>query len=604
MKQIDKGNGVAIISAPFYRHNGAVCYLNALLTYLGCSTDCWDLEYTLEKEDPASIDLLKSIFSTYESGSSGIDFIRRPLFILKSLFPGAWKSADPDFDDNEEKLLKRVTPFIKKMTRKILERRKQTLIFTTLNGNLWFSLLMIHTLRQMGFRGKIVIGGEGISHPRSARLARELSIIDYVVESKYFQAFSDLLNFLGLENLQPDDILAMIEKNKLHPLLEGFPEPGLDFRSYWSVPITAKQFIPLFGTFGCRYNCNFCFDSTASFYRQRSPGSVVQEIKGQMRRYGFRIFGFCDSNLNSDPEWLKELCRTLLAEKIDAWFTFAHLRADKIDEETIDLIQRCGFRNVNLGVESFNHAMCRQMNKGYRQEKDVSTVIDQLALAKIPMSINIFSSYPGHTEDHFRETMAKTAEVAARLTKKDLLDYVVFSVHPTRFDPHSRLYNDMLRYRVRKIPFHLPDPLKHLQEAVEGVMESHIDSDPVLDEQRLGKMRKLVEHIKPKTFFTLTPEMGVLTPASRLKFKPDLQFQYTREAEGYLEIKNNRGDVLRVSETGQLIFSLLMKNNSIKEIVDTLWGETKGRNIFYTEVQKFALGLISEGIAVLMEETT
>lgn len=604
MKQIGKGNEVTFIVAPFYRHNGAVCYLNALLTYLGCSPDCWDLEYTLEKEDPGSVNLLKNTFSTYESGTSGIDFIRRPLFLLKSLFPGAWKSSGPAFDDDEEKLLKRVTPFIKKMARKILERGKQTLIFTTLNSNLWFSLLMIHTLRQMGFGGKIVMGGEGISHPRSAQLARELNIIDYVVESKYFQAFSDLLNFLGLENLQPDDILAMIEKDKLHPLLEGFPEPGLDFRSYWSVPITAKQFIPLFGTFGCRYSCNFCFDSTSSFYWQRSPGSVVQEIKGQMQRYGLRIFGFCDSNLNSDPEWLKELCRTLLAEKIDAWFTFAHLRADKIDEETIDLIRRCGFRNVNLGVESFNHAMCRQMNKGYRQGIDVSTVIDQLALAKIPMSINIFSNYPGHTGDHFREAMAKTAGIVERLTKKDLLDYVAISVHPTRLDPHARLYNDILRHRVRKIPFRLPAPLEHLREAVEGVMESYMDSDPVLDEQRLGKMRKLVEHIKPKTFLTLTPEMGLLTPGSRLKFKPDLQFRYTREKDGYRLIKNNRGDVLRVSETGASIFNLLMKSHSIKEIVDTLWGDNRGRKIFNTEVQKFALGLISEGIAVLMEEKT
>ena len=604
MRKISRDEKISIIVAPLYYHSGAACYLNALLTYLGLAPVCWDLEYTLQKEAPAVVNLLKETFNTYDSGPTGIDFIRRPLYLLNSLFPGAWESPAFPYRDHEKDLLAQAAPFINKMARKILERRNQTLLFTTLNGNLWFSLLMIQTLRQMGFCGKIIVGGEGISHPRVARLVRELNLIDCVIESRYFQAFADLLDFLGLEKLQPADILALIEQNILHPRLEGFPEPGLDFRGYWSVPNTAKHFIPLYGSFGCRYNCNFCFDSTDLFFRQRSPGSTAREIKRQTQRHGFHLFGFCDSNLNSDPEWLKEFCRILLAENIEAWFTFAHLRADKIDEETIALLQKCRFRNVNLGLESFNDDMCRAMNKGYKSGEDVSTVIDRLAQARIPLSINIFSNYPGHSEGQFQAALKETAGIVARLAKKELLDYVAFSVHPTRLDPHARIYRDSLSRKVRKTPFQLPPSLEYLRAAVTGVMESYPDIDPEQDKIRLTKMRGLVEHIDAKTLMQLTPEMGVLTPGSRVNFKPGVEFQFipVDDGTGFLDIKSNREDVIRVSETGALIFNLLRQNRSLREITDTLWNRDKGKEAFGREVEKFALGLISEGIAVPLEE--
>ena len=146
---METGN-IALVTAPVYHHNMAACYMNGLLTCAGHAPRCYDLEYVLAREDPACIDLLRKVFGTYDlAGFGTVDYVRKPLFLLRSLFPEAWdqeakhdSSGVAGLHTDEADLLSRVRPVIARMARCLHNADHSVLLFPVLNASLWFTLLL------------------------------------------------------------------------------------------------------------------------------------------------------------------------------------------------------------------------------------------------------------------------------------------------------------------------------------------------------------------------------------------------------------------------------------------------------------------------------
>jgi len=461
--------------------------------------------------------------------------------------------------------------------------------------------MISHTLRSAGYVGDILFGGEGVSHPKVACFLEKFQLIDFISKSDNFESYSNLTGYLNRERFSASEIQRMIEDNDLVPILDGFPEPGRSFRSYWSVSMPSKQLIPISGSFGCRYSCNFCFDSKSAFYIRKSVQSVIEEIKFQAERYQFRLFGFCDPNLNSEPEWFKDLCRALIEQKV--WVTFAHLRVDCIDDETLRLLPVSGFHNVNIGLESLSHGSCLQMDKGYDKKKDVAETIIRIAEAGIPMSINIFSSYPGMEAHHFEDAFEKTSQLIHTLSRKNLLHRIIISVHPTRIDPHARLYRKIIHSRIRKKTFNLPHSLEHFEKSLSDILEYYLDAKPDQEKDRLNKMSSLIKGLTRKPFLKLIPEMGLLTPDTRLKIKPDIEFSYDRSESHEWKVSINTEHLFNVSSFGKQILDLFLKNYSILAINEYIRSKNDIREDLTFYIQKFALELISRDLAFLAEDS-
>ena len=592
---------LALIVTPVYGHTLAAYYLHALFAHLGHKVECFDLEYAFVKQDPDGYRLLSKFLGTYDIGRfPNVDFIRRPWFVLKSLFPGAeWE--DPGcYSQLEERILTSAKLFVQAVVERILARRYTTLLFPVLSGNLWFTLYLIQALRAGQYRGTVVLGGEGVSHPRVARLVQCLGLADLVIQADRFDAFADLIDSLHLGRLQSADIQSLIETNSLYPMPDGFPEPGLDFRSYGSTPLISKQFIPISASFGCRHGCEFCFDSKSSFYVRRSVDLVVREIVEQAKQHGSQLFGFCDPTLNSEPGWLEELCKTLLAEKVQAWFMFAHLRADLLDSGTANLMSRCGFRHVNLGIEALDDELCRDMHKagnGYTQS--VEGAIEQIATAGIPMSINVFSNYPGCSEEAFQRIMGRTSDLICRLSNDGLLGQTIFNVHPTRIDPHARLYQNRLCHQVRRIGLNLPASLAHLQPALDDVMENYESGEMAQEATRFEMLSTLVRNAVAQPYREVAPGTGRLPLSSRLEFQPGIEFSGRDLGDGYWLLTTNWGHQFRVNSLGIRILELLRQGRSISEVAEAIGGGEGMESEPGPQVEQVAVTLIAEAVAAL-----
>lgn len=109
---------------------------------------------------------------------------------------------------------------------------------------------------------------------------------------------------------------------------------------------------------GCPFNCSYCFNHAyrelyrgrGAMCRRRSVGNVIQEIDQLRRRYPLQIVVFQDDTFNLDRNWLREFADQY-ASAVGLPF-HCHLRADLLDAETADLLQRAGCLSVKLGLEA------------------------------------------------------------------------------------------------------------------------------------------------------------------------------------------------------------------------------------------------------------
>ena len=130
--------------------------------------------------------------------------------------------------------------------------------------------------------------------------------------------------------------------------LDTYPYPAFDLQS----KIT---YIPLLTSTGCPFSCDYCASHFLSPRRmQRSPESVVAEIRYWHEKYGVVDFVFYDDALLVDPEkHVIPVLEGIIKNGLKACFhtpNAVHVR--EISKKTASLMFKAGFKTVRLGLET------------------------------------------------------------------------------------------------------------------------------------------------------------------------------------------------------------------------------------------------------------
>ena len=152
---------------------------------------------------------------------------------------------------------------------------------------------------------------------------------------------------------------------------------ALPFADWASLPMeryffqwqTKKNYAALSLSRGCRFACTFCAHRfIGNRVRRRSPDNIIEELELLYHKHGVRQFEFNDSAINSDNEWLMELCRSICAMNVKiSWG--CQYRADLADEQVLKLMKKSGCTRLFVGVESADNRMLQVMKKGESIEK-------------------------------------------------------------------------------------------------------------------------------------------------------------------------------------------------------------------------------------------
>jgi anaerobic magnesium-protoporphyrin IX monomethyl ester cyclase len=155
---------------------------------------------------------------------------------------------------------------------------------------------------------------------------------------------------------------------------------------------------------GCPYTCKWCSRGVYGLsYRRRSAALVVEELEWVQANYAVDTFWFVDDVFTISHKWLGEFVAALEAAEVKVRYECI-TRADRMNEEVIDLLAQSGCFRVWIGAESGSQRVLDAMDR--RVDADKVRAMIQAAQAKgIQAGTFIMLGYPGETEADIVETV-------------------------------------------------------------------------------------------------------------------------------------------------------------------------------------------------------
>jgi radical SAM superfamily enzyme YgiQ (UPF0313 family) len=131
-----------------------------------------------------------------------------------------------------------------------------------------------------------------------------------------------------------------------------------------------KRVLPIQTSRGCPFRCNYCHNLFGKKLRYRSIDNVIGELRLMKDQYNVEEVEVMDDTFNVDLNRAKEIFRRIIDEKFGFKFSFTNgLRADRFDDELLDLFKQAGVYRMVLAVESANPRVQKQIRKNVDLEK-------------------------------------------------------------------------------------------------------------------------------------------------------------------------------------------------------------------------------------------
>lgn len=135
--------------------------------------------------------------------------------------------------------------------------------------------------------------------------------------------------------------------------------------------------VQLFTSRGCPFSCTFCHNIFGKKIRYMDTDSVLDQIDMLVERYGVREIEFVDDCFNHDIDRAKRIFERLAAGRQRLNISFPNgIRADRVDEELLDLFKAAGVFRVSYAVESASPRVQRVVKKSLDLDL-INRVIDQ-----------------------------------------------------------------------------------------------------------------------------------------------------------------------------------------------------------------------------------
>ncbi|PBQ34879.1 B12-binding domain-containing radical SAM protein [Sphingobacteriaceae bacterium] len=183
---------------------------------------------------------------------------------------------------------------------------------------------------------------------------------------------------------------------------------------------------------GCPYTCKWCSRAVyGGTYRRRSPKLVVDELESLKQDYDPDRIWFVDDVFTINHKWLREFKEELLNRGISIPYEII-TRADRMNEEVIQILKETGCFRVWIGAESGSQSVIDAMDR----RVEVGMVREMIIKAKaagIEAGTFIMLGYPGERRADIKETIN-------HLRLSDPSFYTITVAYPITGTP---LYNEV-----------------------------------------------------------------------------------------------------------------------------------------------------------------
>jgi len=193
-------------------------------------------------------------------------------------------------------------------------------------------------------------------------------------------------------------------------------------KDYDQYPVSA--FMKVISIRGCPHNCQFCASREiwSRKPRFRSPANVISEIKS-LQKLGVTLIRFDDDTFGVNKKYISDLCQALM-EHCPGIRWDCEIHVTLVEDQIISLMKRAGCYQIQIGVESGNNQILREIRKNTTIEAALAAS-QTIKKHHIRVQAYFMVGFPQETEETLRDTVA-----AMKKIKCDLLEYSIFTPNP------------------------------------------------------------------------------------------------------------------------------------------------------------------------------
>ncbi len=315
--------------------------------------------------------------------------------------------------------------------------------------------------------------------------------------------------------------------NELRPMIDDLnklpdlPYHLLDLKKYYAADFRGKPSIILTTSRGCPYRCSFCIDPAVykMKWKAYSAERVIEKMRHIIDTYGIKDFYFQDDNFGTDLNRVKKILKMITEEFEDIKWGTLGIRADAIirmDDELLELLEKSGCSNIDVGVESGSQRVLDLMKKDTKVE-DFIKANKIISRYNIILKFTFVLGYPTETI----EDIKKSKELALKLQKDNKNAYTPFLT----FCPYLKTEGMELAM------VHGFKPPQSLEEWANFHFDGWYEHSPSWITK---KRKKIIENINFTSYFAnkkvkykISNNIGKIFfelyhPIARLRFKYDL----------------------------------------------------------------------------------
>ena len=273
--------------------------------------------------------------------------------------------------------------------------------------------------------------------------------------------------------------------------LSSLPVPAYDLfplKRYF-YEILGKRFVHFEAARGCPFGCIFCAKIMyGSRIRKKPTSQFLQEVDTAITRYGVKTGYFFDLEFTLNRDFVLEVSHYLAKKHYDFRWC-CQTRADKVDGEILEAMQKGGCRLIHSGIETGSPRIMELINKG-ASLKALEEGVGLIKKSGIEVLLFFIFGFPTET----LEDMEATIEVAKRLGPTYAAFHFAIPYPGTRFaemmgergegeaDP-AHLFPQVF------IKEHSLDFLKRMVRR--GLREFYLRPGYILDRMRYGRLSSL-----------------------------------------------------------------------------------------------------------------
>jgi radical SAM superfamily enzyme YgiQ (UPF0313 family) len=245
-----------------------------------------------------------------------------------------------------------------------------------------------------------------------------------------------------------------VVKNPCRPLIQDldslpFPDYSLDDRYLidddqltprCDLPRWEGSYITMTSR-GCPFSCTFCSEPAEralydgqKYFRRRSPGSAIAELRHAKEHYGPNFVWFYDNLFTTNRRWIREFAEAYRTE-IDLPF-FCYTYPGCAAEDTLVMLRDCGLAKITCGMQSGSQRILWEVFRRKTARRAILETAKLMERLGLDYDFDLISNNPFETEADLVETLELLLEMPSRF-KLNFLS----GVNKLAIFPQTQLYH-------------------------------------------------------------------------------------------------------------------------------------------------------------------